>query len=288
MNEPVEIRDVSDTAIWVAYYRARETERRDAMFRDPLAKELVGARGEQFARLFGRISRYTEWVVVTRTVHIDDYILEGIRNGVDAVLNLGAGLDTRPYRMELPPDFKWVEADFPNLIQFKNEKLASHTPRCQLQRVSVDLADDAARSAFLGSVLPEAKKVLVLTEGVVPYLTEEQVAKLADDLHASPRYAFWLAEYLSPLTYRFYRGSSRMKTLARAPFQFFPPDWIGFFASHGWKHVETRHATDITRRFKRRPPVPWWARLVLMLVSKERREQMNKMSGFMLMARSSP
>jgi O-methyltransferase involved in polyketide biosynthesis len=50
MQKAAEIRDVSDTAIWVAYYRARETERPDAMFRDPLARVLVGDRGEKIAR----------------------------------------------------------------------------------------------------------------------------------------------------------------------------------------------------------------------------------------------
>lgn len=44
------VRDVSDTALWVAVYRARETERPDALFRDPYARRLAGARGEQIAR----------------------------------------------------------------------------------------------------------------------------------------------------------------------------------------------------------------------------------------------
>ncbi len=104
------------------------------------------------------------------------FILDGLREGVDAVLNLGAGLDTRPYRMDLPASLQWVEADFPHLIDFKNNTLAAHSPRCSLRRVAVDLADDNARREFLAGVLPDAQKVLVLTEGVVPYLPEQQVA----------------------------------------------------------------------------------------------------------------
>ena len=44
------IESVSDTAFWIAHYRAVETKRRDALFRDPLAGVLAGDRGEKIAR----------------------------------------------------------------------------------------------------------------------------------------------------------------------------------------------------------------------------------------------
>jgi methyltransferase (TIGR00027 family) len=229
------------------------------------------------------MGRYTEWIVLTRTVNIDEFILDGIRNGVDAVLNLGAGLDTRPYRMDLPASFQWVEADFPHMIDYKTAKLAGQKPRCQLQSIGVDLLDDAVRTGFLGSVLPDAKKVLVLTEGVVPYLTEEQVAKLAAELRSQPRFAFWLAEYLSPQTYRYLKRQPRMQIMANAPFRFFPADWTGFFVEHGWKPVEYRYAGPVAERFGRKPPMPLIGRIIMMLMSRKRLERMKKMSGFMLM-----
>lgn len=49
MAEP-SIRHISDTALWAAVYRARETDRKDALFRDPFARRLAGERGEQIAR----------------------------------------------------------------------------------------------------------------------------------------------------------------------------------------------------------------------------------------------
>jgi cyclopropane-fatty-acyl-phospholipid synthase len=64
------------------------------------------------------------------------------------------------------------------MIEYKERMLGAYAPRCKLQRVGVDLADDTARRAFLAEVVPGAHRVLVLTEGVVPYLTEAQVAKL--------------------------------------------------------------------------------------------------------------
>ncbi|MGC8595949.1 MAG: hypothetical protein ACP5MI_10155 [Candidatus Kryptoniota bacterium] len=44
------VENISDTAFWVAFYRAMETERSDAHFRDPYARLLAGNRGERIAR----------------------------------------------------------------------------------------------------------------------------------------------------------------------------------------------------------------------------------------------
>ena len=283
MSSDAEIRDVTDTAIWVAWYRAEETDRPDAMFRDPLARRLVGERGKKIARQFGQAGRYTAWTLVTRTVIIDEYIREGIAGSVDAVLNLGSGLDTRPYRMELPASLQWVEADFPNIVEYMNQSLAAETPRCQLTRVAVDLTDPQARRRFLSEVLPEAKKVLVITEGVVPYLTEQQVADLAGDLKAQPRFAYWISEYFTAQAYRFIRAASRRRQMVNAPFQFLPVDWLGFFAQHGWVKQDIRFGSDVSIRFRRRPPMPWWARFVIHFVSREKLRQGMRASGYQLL-----
>jgi len=282
-NDPAIIRDVSDTAIWVAQYRAEETERPDAMFRDPLAKLLVGERGPAIARDFGKAGAYTAWTLVTRTVVIDEIIQRGIADGVDAVLNLGAGLDTRPYRLELPANFQWVEADFPNIVGYMNEKLAAHTPHCRLQRVAVDLANADARGRFLAEVLPDAKKVLVITEGVIPYLTEQQVGELADDLRKHPRFAFWVSEYFEQQAYRYVRAASARRQMANAPFRFLPADWLGFFAQHGWKKQELHFGSEVAVRFKRRPPMPWWARIVLRLMSRKMIKKAMSAAGYQLL-----
>src|SRR5262249_21551140 len=65
----------------------------------------------------------------------------------DLVLNLGAGLDTRPYRMQLPSNLTWVEADRASIIHLKESRLFEEKPFCKLERVSCDLTDDSAREA---------------------------------------------------------------------------------------------------------------------------------------------
>jgi O-methyltransferase involved in polyketide biosynthesis len=43
------VRNISDTALWVAHYRAVESERADAHFHDPYARALAGERAAHFA-----------------------------------------------------------------------------------------------------------------------------------------------------------------------------------------------------------------------------------------------
>jgi methyltransferase (TIGR00027 family) len=141
------ITHVSDTARWTALYRATESARPDALFNDPLAERLAGEQGRAIVANTSLTSR-NDWWLIARTKIIDDAILAAIANGCDRVLNLAAGLDTRPYRLDLPADFPWVEADLPQLLADKTQLLADQTPRCRLTRVAVDLSDPVASAAF--------------------------------------------------------------------------------------------------------------------------------------------
>jgi O-methyltransferase involved in polyketide biosynthesis len=185
--------------------------------------------------------------------------------------------------MQLPPTLLWVEADFPHMVDFKNTSLRDETPHCRLQRLAVDLADPLARQEFLASVAPEARKVLVLTEGVVPYLTEQQVSGLAADLLAQPRIAFWLAEYFSPRVYGRLKAVAKIPQLANSPFRFFPANWTAFFQEHGWARQEIRYSSEVALRFHRMPPMPWWVRLLIRFMGRKARHQARTMTGFMLM-----
>src|SRR2546422_10610586 len=146
MSSP--ITSVSDTAHWVALYRAIESERPDALFRDPYARRLAGERGEQALRHMGGGAAWA-WPMVVRTVVMDELLLRLIRDqGADTVLNLAAGLDARPWRLDLPPSLHWIEADLPEMIAFKRESLAGERPRCALEQLELDAADPDARRAL--------------------------------------------------------------------------------------------------------------------------------------------
>ena len=69
-----QIEDVSDTAFMVAAYRAIESKRTDALFRDPLATKLAGSYGEEIVRHRPRWSLLGQWLVAIRTRIIDEFI----------------------------------------------------------------------------------------------------------------------------------------------------------------------------------------------------------------------
>jgi methyltransferase (TIGR00027 family) len=277
-----DIADVSETSLWVAHYRATETERPDALFGDPLAARLAGERGRAIADSI-QGSRYTGWSVIIRTVVIDALIQKLVHAGADTVVNLGAGLDTRPYRLDVPGSLRWFEVDVPHLIEFKEERLRGEAPRCRLERVGFDLSDRGRRSDFLSRVSAGAQKCVVLTEGVIPYLANDQVASLAEDLRSVDRIRFWIAEYFSPQVIRFMSRGKRRQQMRNAPFLFDPGDWFGFFEGRGWRVEEVRYLGEESVKLGRQVPLPWIARILKPFLSPRRRSAFGRINGYMLL-----
>ena len=279
------IGDVSDTAYWIAHLRSVETQRSNSLFRDPLAGLLAGDRGKAIANSMPHPSA-SGWAIVMRTCIIDDFIRMAIHGGADVVLNLGAGLDTRPYRMDLPASLTWIEADYPHVIEYKQQRLSSEKPRCHLTRIKCDLADDTARRQLLADANARARKLLVLTEGVIPYLSTEEASSLAGDLRKLDHVMYWLVDYFSPelLKFRKRQIGDRMRN---APFRFAPADWFGFFEEHGWRLKETRYLADEALRVGRRIDLPVLATVVTkarqMFMSKAQRDKSRKFAGYIML-----
>src|SRR5260370_2414342 len=182
VTEPL-IRKISDTACWAAIYRARETDRTDALFRDPFARRLAGTRGDQIANTIPYGNKNV-WSWVTRTYLFDQFIAEQIQEGADMVVNLAAGLDARPYRMALPSSLQWVEVDLPEILTYKEEILAGEKPISALERVRLDLSNVSDRRELFSKLGQSAKRALLVSERFLTYLAPDEVGALAKDLAA--------------------------------------------------------------------------------------------------------
>lgn len=258
------IQSVADTAYLVAHYRAVETRRPDALFQDPLAARLVGHRSAQFDQTFGAVPM-SGWSVVIRTRLIDELILDLVRGGVDTVINLGAGMDTRAYRLDLPKGLRWVEVDQAHVLAEKERLLVGENARCQLERVALDLSQEEPRRLWIEKESARSGRRLLLTEGVVPYLDQDEVAALAHGLHRLPNVAAWMVDYFSPVVVRYRQRLATTRQMDAAPFKFAPEDWRVFFSSRGWR-VEKMHSLFAAgRRYGRHPPLPWKARVLTAL-----------------------
>ena len=252
------ITHVSDTARWTALHRATESARPDALFSDPLAERLAGEHGRAIVANAPRAQR-SGWWLVARTKLIDEAIAEAIAAGCDRVLNLAAGLDTRPYRLDLPPNLIWIEADLPPLLAEKSELLADQTPRCRLTRTAVDLIDPVARGAFLDEALDGASKALVLTEGLLMYLEDRDVVGLSEAIKR-PEVAWWMVNFTGPQLKK--TMNSRIAGMRQnAPFKFAPENGVAFFEELGWRTLEVQSLLAAAHRFRRLPilrrPAAW-------------------------------
>lgn len=282
MGRDTPIRNVSDTASWVAIYRAMESERADALFRDPYARRLGGARGEAIVRAMPR-GAASAWPMIVRTAVMDEIVLRCVRDGAATVLDLAAGLDARPYRLDLPASLRWYHVDMPAMVDYFREQMAGETPRCALEFVAADLRDaDARREVF--SRAAAHGPVLAITEGLLVYLEAAQVADLARALHDVARAKWWLTDLASPRLLKMLekRWAPRLRA-GNAPFRFGPAEGTAFFAPHGWREAEFRSTWDEAVRLKRTMRGAWLWSLLGRLQPRRRREEFRRMSGIALL-----
>ena len=237
----------------MAVYRARETRRSDAVFRDPFAKALAGERGEQIAKSIG-FGEENDWPFVARTYLFDQVIKAQVAAGADLVLNLAAGLDTRPYRMELPASLRWVEVDLPEILDYKEAILGDAKPVCAVERVRLDLSNSDARRGLFSRLARSAGNVLVISEGLVIYLMPAEVAALAEDLAAPAPFLHWAVDLASPgLLDMLKQRMGAAVEEAGAPFLFAPPEGPAFFEPHGWNAAQVRSILKAASKLERLP-----------------------------------
>ena len=285
------IEHVSDTARWVAVYRAMETERPDAIFRDPFAKRLAGERGEKIVDEM-KMGRRMAWAMIVRTKVFDEVILDIIqREKVDLVLNLACGLDARAWRLDVPADMRWVDVDFPVMIDYKTGIMKDERPVCRYEAIATDLTDDSKRSALLARLGASAQRVLVLSEGLLIYLSPEQVSTLARDLRSHASFRWWLIDLASPqLLQRMKKMWGGGVAAGNAPFLFAPEESSDFFRPLGWREVRYLAQMDEARRLHREMQGMWLYRIIGavsgVFASKKSKEMWKRFSGCALLGRT--
>jgi methyltransferase (TIGR00027 family) len=247
------VRNVSDTARWVAYFRAIETKRPDALFKDPFAERLAGERGFQIANTLEQGNKH-EWAWMARTYLFDMFVSRVVKDGADLILNLAAGLDARPYRMDLPAALQWVEVDFPEIISYKEEILASDQPKCVLERVALDLSQVTERRVLFATLNGRARKIAVMSEGLLIYFGKEDVSGLARDLAGAANFRDWIIDLASPGQLKLMqRSTGKQLSEANAGFKFGPPEGADFFRPFGWEPKDVRGMLKTAAEFKRAP-----------------------------------
>jgi methyltransferase (TIGR00027 family) len=180
----------SRTAEFMAVFRASEHAKAPTSraFADPLAAALLPGELRLAARLFGLrpaaalLNAYVDrrWPGartsgIARTKLIDDWI-EQAAGGIDQVVLLGAGFDTRAWRLDALASARIFEVDHPNTASVKQERLRS--AQADLKKVTfvkVDFETDDFDQLLRAAGFDAARPAIVVWEGVSQYLSGEAV-----------------------------------------------------------------------------------------------------------------
>jgi methyltransferase (TIGR00027 family) len=176
----MELGAVSRTAIGVARVRARESARADRLFDDPYAGTFA-ALGEQPTEVPSPARLAIAFQIIIRTRFYDDWLAAQTTAGVRQVVLLGAGLDTRAYRLRWPEGTRLYELDLPAVLEVKDRLLAEAAaePTCDRLPIPADVTGEwlpALETAGFDAGVPTAW----LAEGLLVYLDEQQAAHVLD------------------------------------------------------------------------------------------------------------
>lgn len=235
------------TARWAAATRARESALHDSLFTDPFAGRLAGTEGWDFRD--GQVSV----VDVARTRFIDEFICSQYAYGVRQYVVLGAGMDTRAFRLRGIEEAHFFEIDKVPLFAVK-EPLMAHTRLMCAGRsvVELDLTEpeaDLAR-ALTRAGLDPAQTTAWILEGLVYYLSPELVERtmaVIGALAAPGSAAVHDAVSASFIA----AGGAHLEEmqLLRVPWLSGHDDYSGLWASHGfdWCDVLDLHYLFVDR-----------------------------------------
>lgn len=262
-QEQVQPSGVWATAVGVARVRALETERENALFRDPLAKAFATAGGlwpsspplpdDEAAR---RRRLAVSFSIVIRTKFLDDLLQQASASGVRQVVLLGAGMDSRAFRMDWPTGTRLFEVDTAEPLDFKASVLRQEqaVARCERITVAVDLRDDWP-DALAAAGHDQALPTVWIAEGLLIYLPEDAVDLLLSRIGAQSAAGSRLGLTLGSrgVIERF--GADAVPGSAASMWiSEMPDDPMSWLAGHGWE-ARTHTLRECAEAYGRPSPI---------------------------------
>jgi len=242
-----EITHVSDTALMVAACRAYENDQEDAFVRDPFAARLAGERGQAILAAMPHAAVLRIGIAI-RTRFVDELLLEALQvYRIITVLSVGCGLDTRPWRLNLPATLRWIEIDFADILDYKDRLMDGETPACRRDRLEIDVNVGTQRQAIYEAAGPEP--TLMITEGLLLYLPAATVDALAAESWKQSGAAHWISDITtSAFSQTLGRGADTMQPIrhVQAPDCLKGEQILEVLGRHGWTTSARRsYITDV-------------------------------------------
>jgi methyltransferase (TIGR00027 family) len=234
------------TAYWTAAARAQESARPDRLFNDPWAALLASEEGKAWLERvsLGRGCGSTDFQAI-RTRFFDEFLLRVTHEQqVRQVVLLGAGMDTRAYRLTWPPHTQLFELDQPDVLALKERLLstAGAAATCRHQTIGADLNASWADALRATGFDPHQRSVWLI-EGLLFYLPETVALQLLDQVSTLAGPGSWLGlDVVNKAMLNSPRTRSWIESLAAAgvPWRFATDEPELLLAARGWSPTVTQ------------------------------------------------
>ena len=229
------------TARWAAAQRARESERPDRLFHDPLARLLAGDEGMEMLRLSDQYNprrEETAQFVAIRTRYFDDFLVRSVDGKNKQVVILAAGMDTRAFRLPISAETSVYELDQPEVLAFKEAVLRQNniSPPTRRIPVGVDLQADWTSALELAGFQRSEPSAWII-EGLLYYLEEPSVRRLLQGVSDCAAGGSSLAAELVSASYfrsPYTKSALDMMATYGTPWRWGSDDPEDFFNEFGW------------------------------------------------------
>ena len=246
------------TSRWTAGIRARESQRPDRLFNDPLAAALAGPEGLDWAE--HRVGENGASGSVIRTRFFDEFLLRTTQEqGIRQVVLLAAGLDTRPFRLAWPGQTQLFELDQAQVLDYKEQVLSTvgAKPLARRHLLQVDLTGPWA-TALTDAGFNRVQPSVWLAEGLFVYLSSSGVMHLLDEITSLAAPGSWLGfDVVNSAMLTSERTREWVKSLeaASVPWTFTLDDPIPVMAARGWISILTQPGEEHAHFGRWRSPV---------------------------------
>jgi methyltransferase (TIGR00027 family) len=254
---------VIDTARWAAAQRARESERPDHLFSDPLARALAGEEGMvalQLSEKYNPRHEETAKYIAIRIRFFDDVAQHCAAEGIRQIVLLAVGMDARAFRLKWPEGTTFYELDHPDLLAIKEEILERErvSPKCRRVTMGTNLEHDWAQLLTNGGFAPNERSVWLI-EGLFYYLHEPAVNHVLTEVSKLAAPASALVTDLvsrSLLTTPWMQNSLKAMEERGMGWHFGTDNPVGLFAGYGWQAETMRPDEEGAKYDAQRFPAP--------------------------------
>lgn len=167
----VDFTGVKWTMLMTLYLRAVESRDKNPVLGDHAAADAVERINYNFGSLKMRLTESDRFLVALRAKQLDLWAADFLSAHPEAtVLQLGCGLDSRAFRLDVPAGARWFDVDYPEVIDLRRQ-LYKETD--QYRMIASSVTDPAWPDE-----IPAEHPVLIIAEGLLMYLPEDEVRTL--------------------------------------------------------------------------------------------------------------